>query len=246
MFEITVAQYTEVGSRERNEDYMLSGSTGSSHYFALADGLGGHGLGDEASQLVCHTAIDYFSKADHISNEDFPRIFEVCQSELLSKQQIKDADGKMRTTLNLLYIDSQNAYWSHVGDSRTYYFQDKELIKRTFDHSVPQMLAAMGELKESQIRFHEDKNRLLRVIGVEAQPPNCETEAVVPLIGNQQFLLCSDGFWELINEEQMLLCLDESDDPQRWIDNMMELVHKNGREKKTDNTTVMAVWIEKK
>ncbi len=241
---VTIAKHTELGSRERNEDFLLTGSTQNHHFFALADGLGGHGLGDEASRFVCETAIKYFLEHPQVSNQSFDIVYNVCQERLLEKQHDLHASGKMRTTLNLLCLDENTAYWSHIGDSRTYYFCNGELIKRTFDHSVPQMLVAIGELQDSQIRFHEDRNRLLRVLGVAGQTPSFEVEAPIPLTGNQQFLLCSDGFWEFISEEQILLCLDESDNPQLWIDNMMELVYKNSRDKNADNISVIAVWIE--
>ena len=133
--------------------------------------------------------------------------------------------------------------WGHIGDSRTYYFEEKRFIRRTVDHSVPQMLAAMGALAEDRIRFHEDRNRLLRVLGVEDTHPVAEVEDPIKLTGNQQFLLCSDGFWELITEEQMLLCLDEAEDPDLWLDNMLELVRINGKGKSMDNFTAIAVWI---
>lgn len=241
---VTIATHSETGRRERNEDYILTGNIQNHYFFALADGLGGHGLGDEASHLVCETAISYYLENPHPDNQSFSIVSKLCQEQLLSRQHALHADGKMRTTLNLLCLDETTAYWSHIGDSRTYYFCDGKLIRRTFDHSVPQMLAAIGELSESQIRFHEDRNRLLRVLGVDGQTPSLEAEPPVPLHGNQQFLLCSDGFWEYISEEQMLLCLDESDNPQLWLDNMMELVYKNSRDKNTDNITVIAVWIE--
>lgn len=241
---VTVAKYTELGSREQNEDFLLTANTKKNSFFALADGLGGHGLGDLASRLVCETAIQYFLKNTKLNNSLFDDVYNICQEKLFQKQKELLASGKMRTTLNLLCLDQQYAYWSHIGDSRTYYFKDGQLIKRTFDHSVPQMLAAIGELKDSEIRFHEDRNRLLRVLGVAGQKPSYETENPILLTGNQQFLLCTDGFWEFINEEQILLCLDESDNPQLWLDNMMELIYKNSRSKKTDNISAIAVWIK--
>ncbi len=244
ILKVTIAKYTELGSRERNEDFFSTASTQNHHFFALADGLGGHGLGDEASQLVCETAIKHFLQNPQVNNTSFDTVYNICQDKLLAKQEEVHATGKMRTTLNLLCLDETTAYWSHIGDSRTYYFANGELVKRTFDHSVPQMLAAIGELEDAEIRFHEDRNRLLRVLGVAGQTPSFEVETPIPLTGNQQFLLCSDGFWEFITEEQILLCLDESDNPQLWIDNMIELVHKNSRDKNADNTTVIAVWIE--
>ena len=241
---ILVAKCTELGDRERNEDYYMTSVSDKNYFFSLADGLGGHGLGDEASKTVCTTAINYLTNHKGVlSNEIFEEIYNLCQENLYKKQEKLNASGKMRTTLNLLCIDDRNIYWSHIGDSRIYYFKQGELVRRTLDHSVPQMLVSVGELSDSQIRFHEDRNRLLKVLGVEDQKPSYEVEQPIPLSGDQQFLLCSDGFWELITEEQMLLCLEEAEEPQLWLDNMMELVHKNGRNKSKDNITAIAIWI---
>ena len=241
---ILVAKHTDVGGRENNEDYLLAGVYDGNYLFALADGLGGHGLGDIASKLACNSALKKLASAGEINNDALTNAFEFCQTELIKKQQELHATGKMRTTLNLLCLDGQTAYWGHVGDSRTYYFENQTLIKRTFDHSVPQMLVAMGELPESQIRFHEDRNRLLKVLGVDEKPLSFELENPIPLKDNQQFLMCSDGFWEFITEEQILLCLEDSDTPQLWLDNMLELVRINSKNKVTDNITAIAVWIK--
>ncbi len=216
---ISFAKYTDIGSRKVNEDSMLAVQDGSRYLFIVADGLGGHGMGDAASQLVCETIREYF--LSHKPMDSFDEIYRLCQQNLLAKQDELQASGKMRTTLNILWIEDDTAYWSHIGDSRTYYFSDGQLVKRTFDHSVPQMLAAAGQLEEKEIRFHEDRNRLLRVMGVSGQDPAFDTEDPIPLRGNQQFLLCSDGFWELITEELMEDWLNESDDPQFWLDNML-------------------------
>jgi len=243
---ITATKFTNEGTRKVNEDYMLIRSTGSRCFFAVADGLGGHGMGDEASKTACETAMACMLRQEKLGNEIFQEVFDECQDRLLKHQKEMNAAGQMRTTLNLLCMDSESsmAYWSHVGDSRTYYFKNKELVRRTFDHSVPQMLVAMGELEEPQIRFHEDRNRLLKVLGVEDRAPAFDVEEPVLLEGDQQFLLCSDGFWEMITEEQILLCLDEASNSGDWMANMEELVRRNIGTKKSDNYTAIAVWIE--
>lgn len=247
MYDILVAKYSELGDRERNEDFYLTGSAYNSCFFALADGLGGHGLGDEASKSVCHTAIEYLTQNPEFTNEDFPKLYDICQEKLLIHQESKHANNKMRTTLNLLCIKGSIAYWSHIGDSRTYYIKDYKIEKRTSDHSVSQMLASVGEISDQDIRFHEDRNRLLRVLGDQDQDPKCEVETPVQLTGNQKFLLCSDGFWEFITEQQILQCLTKSETPTNWLENMLELVHqnKNSLDKKMDNTTIVAVWIKR-
>ncbi len=240
---IGFARYTDNGGRAVNEDCLLSAEHGGRFIFAVADGLGGHGMGDVASQLACKTAEECFLNSAKNSEALVSEIYESCQNALLSRQKELRASGKMRTTLNLLLVDGDRALFSHIGDSRTYYFKDKKLVRRTFDHSVPQMLAATGEITEEEIRFHEDRNRLLRVLGVEDRKPAFESENPEQVTGCQQFLLCSDGFWELISEEQMLLCLDEAEEPKLWLDNMVELVSRNGRGRSMDNVTAIAVWL---
>ena len=240
---IKTAKHTDVGGRSVNEDCLMVASGKGAWIAAVADGLGGHGMGDAASALACDTAEKLFSESSVVDDELVEKIYAGCQDALIARQKELRVQGKMRTTLNLFLADEKNIYLSHIGDSRTYYFKDKQLVRRTFDHSVPQMLAAAGQISESEIRFHEDRNRLLRVLGVEDRKPAYDSEPVLPVEGGQQFLLCSDGFWELISEEQMLLCLDEAEEPGLWLENMVELVRRNGRGKSTDNATAVALWI---
>lgn len=241
--DITFATYSDIGDREKNEDSLLAEKIKEQYCFVVADGLGGYLGGEIASGLVCQTTHNFMLRHSPINNSMIPQVFNACQSALLQQQKDANADGQIRTTMNLLCLDHREAYWGHIGDSRTYYFHNKHLIRRTFDHSVPQMLVAMGELEESHIRFHEDRNRLLKVLGASGSPPQLQQEQPVLLTGNQHFLLCSDGFWEYISEEQILLCLDEADSPDSWLDNMLELIRRNSRTKHKDNLTAVAVWI---
>lgn len=241
-YKYDIAAYCDIGGRERNEDSFLYKITDDACIVALADGLGGHGKGDVASQLVCALAVGMLEK-ENLNSWNARQIYDACQEALLEKQQEQNAAGQMRTTLNLLTVTPESIHWNHIGDSRTYLFKGGRVERRTFDHSVPQMMVAMGEIQEKDIRFHEDRNRLLKVLGVEGFEPVCEEETILKPEADMCFLLCSDGFWELINEEQMELCLQDADDAQFWLDNMIELVHRNGRGKDTDNTTAVCVWI---
>lgn len=70
--------------------------------------------------------------------------------------------------------------WGHVGDSRLYYFKNGKIVKRTLDHSVPQMLVARGEIDEKEIRHHPDRNRLVRVMGMEWDEPKYQVSEPMP------------------------------------------------------------------
>ena len=97
-----------------------------------------------------------------------------------------------------------------------------------------------------EIRFHEDRSKLLRVLGTPWARSQVEVEADLPLDPPQQLLLCSDGFWEYITEEQIQICLEEADGPELWMENMRELIRRNehGRPGERDNRTAVAVWID--
>lgn len=238
--EITYAISTFEGNREHNEDYAAVGGGDESYCFAVADGLGGHGKGEVASKLVCDTAILFFSEN---REEALGSLFELAQERLLDRQKQENALDAMKTTLNLLIVDEASIRWGHVGDSRTYYFRKGRIAVRTKDHSVPQMMVTMGEIKEKDIRHHADRNRLLRVMGVEWTKPQYVLEKEIRTGRSQAFLLCTDGFWEFIEDREMEKCLKKAKDARSWLDAMNEIVCRNGKGHDMDNYTALAVWV---
>ena len=176
--------------------------------------------------------------------EDIFGIFDVAQEKLLQKQKNEHVIDAMKTTMNVVTISKEKIRWGHVGDTRTYYFKKHKLISRTKDHSVPQMMVSMGEIKEKDIRHHEDRNRLLKVMGTEWTRPQYTIESILKQEKGQTFLICTDGFWELIEEKEMLKSLKKSKTPQEWLDKMNEIVKKNGSGYDMDNYTALAVWID--
>ena len=76
------------------------------------------------------------------------------------------------------------------------------------------------------------------------EKPQAEMEQPVALRGNMQILLCTDGFWEYITEEQIQICLEESDNAQIWMENMLELISRNDQHSERDNRTAITIWID--
>ncbi|MCI5803242.1 MAG: protein phosphatase 2C domain-containing protein [Lachnoclostridium sp.] len=240
---VRFAMLSRPGGRENNEDSIGMYNDEDEWCFALADGLGGHGKGEVASRLAVDTIVDQFvSGKREISFID--AAFEAAQDEIMTRQKEDRSCFDMKTTLVLLQIGNERITWGHIGDSRLYYFKNSKIVRRTLDHSVLQMLVAVGEIKEKAIRHHPDRNRLLRVLGMEMDEIKYEVEEPVERQTNQQFLLCSDGFWELIEEKKMEATLRRAKDPQSWLDAMEKIVNKNGRGTDMDNYSAIAVWIE--
>ena len=159
----------------------------------------------------------------------------------MAEQKRLGAARKMKTTATALVTDGSSAYIGHIGDSRVYVFLRGKVKSRTLDHSIPQMLVLTREIKESDIRNHPDRNILLRVLGVEWSEPMYELKDPIPLKKNQAFLLCSDGFWELIEEKTMCELLKKSSSVSQWLERMTEVVKKNGTGKNMDNNSAIAV-----
>ena len=235
---VTFASITNTGGRAVNEDSVRACEKDGRHLFALADGLGGHGGGEVASQYAVETCDQVFQAGGGLED-----CFWAAQNGLLEEQARMGASDEMKTTLALLRLDGDMARWGHVGDSRVYRFSGSQLAARTLDHSVPQMLVMSGELREKQIRRHEDRNRLLRVLGIEWNSPKFELSGETPLTPGDSYLLCSDGFWDWIVEKQMLRLLKQSQSPEQWLTRMEAEVLKHGRGHDMDNYSAIAVFV---
>ena len=240
---ITYKIISRNGSRPVNEDSTGMHQVGEEYGFFLADGLGGHGKGDVASQTAIQQAILQFEQGG-CSEETLKNVFEAGQAGVLEQQKLAGNTQGMKTTMTALLINNQTFRWGHIGDSRLYYFCNNKLVSRTMDHSVPQMLVAAGEIKEKEIRHHPDRNRLLRVMGVDEEVLRYQLAEPVTRKGKQAFLLCSDGFWELIDEKEMTTLLKKSKTVEQWLDDMEVLVRRHGYGTNMDNYSAVAVWVD--
>lgn len=239
---LTYSTFTDPGSRKVNEDSIGVCNNEENNCFILCDGLGGHGMGDVASLLVVDVFKSQFEKC-HDCSEFLGSTFLAAQDVLMAKQSELHAERKMKTTAVSVVTDNKNAYIGHVGDSRLYIFSRNKVKRRTLDHSIPQMLVLSKDIKDSEIRNHPDRNILLRVLGIDWEEPMYELIKPIPLKKCQAFLLCSDGFWELIEENEMCELLKKAKTVNEWLDNMVDVVRTNGKGRNMDNFSAIAVWL---
>ena len=240
---VKFSMLSDMGSRSNNEDNIGMYQDGDSYCFILADGLGGHGKGEVASQLAVDAVIEQFTKGGR--QEGFlDVVFAKAQEKIMARQEEDRACMDMKTTLVVMDVEENRIQWGHIGDSRLYFLQNGKIRVRTLDHSVPQMLVAVGEIKEKEIRHHPDRNRLLRVLGVEVEELKHQVSEPINREGRQAFLLCSDGFWELIEEKKMEATYKKASTPEEWLQEMQKIVMKNGKNTNMDNYSAIAVWID--
>jgi len=238
------AAVTEQHQRRQNEDSCDYRWVDGRGCWVMADGLGGHQGGEVASRLAVESIIAAFAVQPEISAEAVTRYLQAGQQALLSRQQEESHLSGMRTTIVLLLADQQAARWGHAGDSRLYHFRGGRIINQTKDHSVAQSLANAGEIKPEEVRGHEDRHRLLRALGQDDDFRPTISKDPQPLEPGDAFLLCTDGFWELVLETEMEEDLSRASTPEAWLEKMQSRITERTlieADKKHDNFTAMAI-----
>jgi serine/threonine protein phosphatase PrpC len=239
--EFDVYEYTNKGGRGYNEDssgYKIKGTDG---IFVVADGLGGHSYGELASATACDTMLqDWEGGFGDDRCEWLKERIALANQRVLELQSEKNA--VLKSTIVALAIEDDKAAWANVGDSRLYYIHNDEICSITNDHSVAFKKYKAGEISRDDIRTDADQSSLLRAVGDadRNQPETYESRDV--LQAGDAFMLCSDGVWEYISDEEVLIDLLKSENAQKWAELLlMRLMNRIGGD--NDNLTIMTVMM---
>lgn len=232
------ATLSNAGGREGNEDYCGFAIRGAAGCWVLCDGLGGHRGGAIASRTAVEAALASFRDDARVGAEAMASHVERAHRAVMEKQRIDPELTGMRTTIVMLAAEGGSAQWIHAGDSRLYRFHGGKICGQTRDHSVPQRLVEAGEIRVEEIRFHEDRARLLRSLGGSQEPGASAGGAQIA--AGDAFLLASDGFWEWVFEREMEESLAASGSAKEWM-GRMEKILKSRAEGEFDNYSAIAV-----
>ncbi len=201
----SIYQSSRQGGRKYNQDRVAYSYSKEALLMVIADGMGGHLHGEVAAQITVQMIAESFQKqATPVLSNPFDFLTE---SIFAAHHAIGDyaVDHELlenpRTTCVACVIQGDAAYWAHVGDSRLYMFRGANLISRTRDHSRVQQLFEDGKITEEQMVTHQDRNKIYNCLG-GMMPPEIEYSKKTPVREGDAFLLCSDGLWgELTNNE---------------------------------------------
>lgn len=234
---IMYASCTDMGGRPYNEDSVAHRQLGDDCLcVVLADGLGGHGGGEIASKTAVESILAGWNGT--ATPALLCDLIQDAHRRILSMQT---PVCKMKTTVVILSIDGCLAQWAHAGDSRLYHFIDGRLDFQTRDHSASQIAVMMGQIRPEEIRHHEDRSHIFRALGQEGGF-NADAKELTLSAGNHAFLLCTDGFWEYVYEEEMARELLAAATPQDWLERMKRRLDARV-DGNHDNNTAAAVWI---
>lgn len=250
--------YTNKGGRDYNEDSIAFREKNGRGIFVVADGLGGHSKGELASKFVTdfliHSWTDREIEEDAGFNDETehsaaPNLsmwlksqFTLANQKILSLQQQQQC--KMKSTAVALIIDGTSATWAHSGDSRLYYFHKSRIENITEDHSVSYKKYKSGEITRAQIAQDEDQSCLLRTLGSEErwEPDICMKKNSLEM--GDAFLLCSDGLWEYLYDEEMLIDLLKAETAKEWAELLLLRVITR-LDGENDNLSLLTVMVER-
>ncbi len=177
----------------------------------VADGVGGQAHGQEASRLAVQSLAKYVSGSlgsQQMKPEAFLPLLTagVQYANQLVYQHNREQRDHMGTTLTAALVMDTTAYVAHVGDSRLYlYHEPTGLAQITRDHTVVASLVAAGIIASEDIYTHPMRNRIYRSLGDKA---TVEVDgSAVPLAAGDLLLLCSDGLWEMVRDQQIAAIL---------------------------------------
>ena len=255
----TIGRLSDVGmKREVDEDSLLTTEItqftqeGSQilGLYAVADGMGGASAGEVASRIATESLARVVT--EKILTPRFSKIatgepdygtllkaaVEQANTDVFAERQQRHTD--MGTTLVAALLVGNQAYVVNVGDSRAYLVSKDKIEKITKDHSLVQALVDRQQITEAEVRTHPQRNFILRNVGDKAQVQvDLFTVTVAP---GQHLLLCCDGLWELVPDDDTLRrIIYSAATPQDAARKLIDTANANGGD---DNITCVLVRVE--
>ena len=247
-FDVVVSMSSDVGCvRELNEDsgtYIqpddpeLLRSKGL--LIVVADGMGGHSAGEVASRL----AVDVVTRAYYEDGSDarsaLEKAFHEANREIHKAAENDASKNGMGTTCTALVLQNGTAISAHVGDSRLYLVREESIYLMTEDHSAVMEMVKAGLITLEQARHHPEKNVILRAMGSHPEVEVTTWQEPFPVKAGDRFLLCSDGLYDLVEDEEIKRIVMLSA-PQTACESLIALAKERGGH---DNITVGVVSLK--
>jgi protein phosphatase len=246
-----IGMLTDVGQvRTVDEDSILAadlsfGVNSESSKFlllAVADGMGGHAKGEEASKIALN-AIARAVIPDLLNNTSFTKILEKgiqnANQDILDYTAENPEASGMGTTSVCAVVKDNQIHLANVGDSRAYRVSDDEICRVTKDHSYVQALIDEGDITEEQAREHPRKNEITRAVGIM---PSIEVDTMkLTLDSDESLLLCCDGVIAHLSDDDIHKIIRDSPDPQTACQEIVDMANERGG---SDNISLIILSSE--
>jgi len=237
---------TDVGrKRDGNEDcYLIMPEL---NIYIVADGMGGYNAGEVASLNAVERLAEYFTAEcvsgmkgnhDHIEGEMMYAVM-AAHERIMEMSEIGQGYNGMGSTIAISFIHDRILHTCHVGDSRVYVINSSNITQITRDHSTVAELVRIGELTREEARYSPLRSEITQALGVMSsiKPEYNRTYA---LNKDDVVLLCSDGLWEMLSDDEIQSIVTKKQAMKRTC---KELIHRANAAGDNDNITVVLVQM---
>ncbi len=209
---IEVAGLTDVGcQRENNEDSYLYWEPSGEQEFerkgrlaVIADGMGGHEGGKEASHMAVETVREIYDRSFHGDPQSaLVEAFIAAHARIQEHAEQNPALHGMGTTCTALVVRDRQLYFAHVGDSRLYLVRAARILRLTRDHSYVGRLVESGIVRPEDAERHPQRHILTAALGAGRDVVVDGAEQPLALQEGDDLLLCTDGLWSVATEEEL-------------------------------------------
>ncbi len=233
---------TNVGNvRKRNEDYIVQHDFSDNiHLYIVLDGVGGNNSGDVASRVTGQKVLEYLENNIDLNNINQDIIKEAVQ---YANKEIYDLSNSNRdyrgmgTTISLLLLDKNTAYFLSVGDSRIYSIKEG-MFQITEDDTYINALLKDNIINKEEAKNHPQKHMLVNAIGINK---NLQCSVFIKEVRPMdKFLLCTDGLTNMLDDKEIFTIINNSK-KEKICESLILMANKRGG---ADNISVMYVECE--
>jgi serine/threonine protein phosphatase PrpC len=227
--------------RSNNQDAYYIDPEG--RFFVVADGMGGHAGGEEASRIATEEIQGYLAanwQSPTSSEELLAQAFWKANEAILQDQQNYPERADMGTTVVVVILRTAESPWcAHIGDSRLYRWRNSQLEQITEDHTWVARAIKIGDITAEEARIHPFRHVLSRCLGredlhqIDVQPLDVQV--------GDRLLLCTDGLTEELVEQKIHNCLKSNPSLEKAANSLVEAAKEQGGH---DNITVVLVAAE--
>ena len=207
--------------------------------FVIADGMGGHRGGKQASSIAVNTVDEiYFSFPDSDVKASLLQAAERANNRI-NEYTINHPDLiGMGTTLTIMVVTDTCGYIAHVGDSRVYRVTRESITQLTKDHSKVAEMVRRGMITPDEARHHPERSQLYRALGTR---PKVEVDILenIDLIVDEYFVMCTDGLYNHVENEEIREAV-LSHPPGEAAEALVNMANQRGGQ---DNITVQVIQV---
>jgi serine/threonine protein phosphatase PrpC len=227
-------------TRENNEDSLAAvtlnhaSETASQTIgvYAVADGMGGHEAGEVASKLAVRTAVRQLMGDVAEADQDMPEPYRqwlesaVALANQVVREKAHEENTNMGTTLVMAVVVGNDVHIANVGDSRAYLISPTHLRQITHDQSLVQNLVDQGEITPEQAANNPNRNMLIQAVGSQK---DVTVDLFNETLGSDEsLLLCSDGLWNTLGDEEIIHIVRKAATPQAACQALVDACNAQG------------------